>query len=376
MNSVLILCILQDLNKSTNILHTRVYKRMDHLFKTRENVLTIMHDVSKKYIVFSDFHRGVSDRADDFKPKNRKTYVHALSYYYNNGYTLIHLGDVEELKEQFLLKNVVDHQPNESILTSEKLFYQQNRLIKVFGNHDSQWSNTKTVRKYLEPHFSNVKVYEGVLLEFKESPDVMLVHGHQGYSWIKTNIAEKLVLPIYKLGLNLFGVSRKVNYESYCKIDKIENEFYDWVKDQEDMILVFGHTHRPLWGSSTHIESLEKQLDEKRKKLEDLAREKRIKVRELILNAASYGIVPLVNSLREVIKKIRVKMKDTGVCRSPLPLPLLFNTGCCIFDDGDITGIEIDSDELRLIKWGSESGGKIERKELEKGALDSFVIPN
>jgi hypothetical protein len=31
--------------------------------------------------------------------------------------------------------------------------------------------------------------------------------------------------------------------------------------------------------------------------------------------------------------------------------PTYFNSGCCCYNDGDITGIEIEDGYLRLIKW-------------------------
>ncbi len=34
--------------------------------------------------------------------------------------------------------------------------------------------------------------------------------------------------------------------------------------------------------------------------------------------------------------------------------PSYFNTGCCCFTDGDITGIEIEEGEIRLIKRKKE----------------------
>ena len=33
--------------------------------------------------------------------------------------------------------------------------------------------------------------------------------------------------------------------------------------------------------------------------------------------------------------------------------PSYFNSGCCCFIDGDITGIEIENGKIRLIKWTS-----------------------
>jgi hypothetical protein len=43
---------------------------------------------------------------------------------------------------------------------------------------------------------------------------------------------------------------------------------------------------------------------------------------------------------------------------SPADLPLVefrkpsyFNTGCCCYLDGDITGLEISEGEIRLVRW-------------------------
>ena len=35
--------------------------------------------------------------------------------------------------------------------------------------------------------------------------------------------------------------------------------------------------------------------------------------------------------------------------------PSYFNTGCCCFNDGDITGIEIEGGTIRLIKWHQDN---------------------
>ena len=40
-------------------------------------------------------------------------------------------------------------------------------------------------------------------------------------------------------------------------------------------------------------------------------------------------------------------------------LPIYFNTGSCAFDDGDITGMEIEDGMIRLIKWAHGSHKRI-----------------
>jgi predicted phosphodiesterase len=351
---------------------SRLHKRLDKIYSTRDNILTLRPEQTEKFIVFSDFHRGLSDHADDFKDSNEISYRTALSHYYHNDYTLIHLGDVEELKEQFIIKKVMTH--HDILQQMEMLFHQKNQFYKVWGNHDSQWGNHRQVKKHLHPIFPGIVVYEGIIMEFEDLPKIFLVHGHQGYSWMKTNVAEKFVLPIWKFGMNLFGIQRKIGYENYCRIEKTEQEFYDWVVGQEDLLLIFGHTHRPLWGSSTHIEKLEKELEQKRKELEDIADIKGETVRQVIDKQDIYNIRPLVAAVKEIIQKIQQKMKESGTCRSPIPLPVLFNTGNCIFEDGDITGIEIEDHKMKLVKWGKNGGPEVIRQELEAGDLSGFRI--
>jgi hypothetical protein len=55
-----------------------------------------------------------------------------------------------------------------------------------------------------------------------------------------------------------------------------------------------------------------------------------------------------------------------------------FNTGCCCFNDGDITGIEIEGDRIRLIEWkyveDIPTRVVLEECELEK-LLDASFAP-
>ena len=36
--------------------------------------------------------------------------------------------------------------------------------------------------------------------------------------------------------------------------------------------------------------------------------------------------------------------------------PHYFNTGCCSFLDGDVTGLELADGEIRLVRWPDNSG--------------------
>ena len=52
--------------------------------------------------------------------------------------------------------------------------------------------------------------------------------------------------------------------------------------------------------------------------------------------------------------------------------PSYFNTGCCCFNDGDITGIEIENGYIRLIKWHEEDK-TVSRKILEEKLLEDLL---
>jgi hypothetical protein len=52
--------------------------------------------------------------------------------------------------------------------------------------------------------------------------------------------------------------------------------------------------------------------------------------------------------------------------------PTYFNSGCCCYNDGDITGIEIADGFIRLVKWESKSG-PAKRMVLEESPLDFLL---
>jgi hypothetical protein len=52
--------------------------------------------------------------------------------------------------------------------------------------------------------------------------------------------------------------------------------------------------------------------------------------------------------------------------------PTYFNSGCCCFSDGDITGIEIENGSIRLIKWTSINH-QPQRCVLEEKSLKELI---
>ena len=108
---------------------------------------------------------------------------------------------------------------------------------------------------------------------------------------------------------------------------------YDWSAAQQNTVLVTGHTHQPVFNSLTHLERLYQQL-KKARTLNDADAQKKIEA-EIPRRKREYDFV---HHSFDTMK------------------PTYFNSGCCCFEDGTITGIEISDGFIRLIKWSLVSG--------------------
>jgi hypothetical protein len=207
-----------------------------------------------------------------------------------------------------------------------------------------------------------IKVYEGVVLKSvirnHESGvntsgselTIFLTHGHQGDAQSDGNKFSKFFVawiwaPLQSL-LRINPNTPAYNAEKKTLHNSI---MYEWSSQQKDTLLVTGHTHQPVFRSLTHLEKLYKdfQLAEKEKNAQQLsALLDEIKLREKEFTAVSVDYM---------------SMK-----------PSYFNSGCCCFSDGDITGIEIADGFIRLIKW-SLIDGKPTRIPLEEILLRELV---
>lgn len=313
--------------------------------------LIIPFDLSgAKFIILSDEHKGTRDTADDFRT-SEKNYLAALDYYFHNGFYFINLGDCEELWEnkpdKVMEKNQID-------LQAEWRFLQQDRYYRVFGNHDLQWKYEFPRTRFLKPVFGDkLKIYEGVLLTTthnNRSYSIFCTHGHQGDqksdgNAFSTWFVAAIWTPLQRfLDINVNSIS-----DSFELVDKHNIIMYEWSATQQNLVFISGHTHKPVFSSLDHIERLTKQL-EKAKATNDTDGMQRIQA-ELEKRKAEYA---------------GKQFHKTMV------IPSYFNSGCCCFSDGDITGIEIEGDNIRLIKW-KEEAGQCNRIILEESPL-SYVF--
>ncbi|RYD77102.1 MAG: hypothetical protein EOP53_13560 [Sphingobacteriales bacterium] len=149
--------------------------------------------------------------------------------------------------------------------------------------------------------------------------DIFLTHGHQGdlmsdNNWLSTWIVAHIWMPLQRyLRINVNSAS------SDFSLRNVHNKMmYGWSIEQQNLLLITGHTHSPVFASGRY-------LDHPSNKIE-------------------------TPEPRQMLK------------------PTYFNTGCCCFNDGDITGIEISDGFIRLVKW-TDRNMEPTRKVLEEKEL-------
>ena len=299
-----------------------------------------------RLIVFSDHHKGARDGADDFQ-RCERAYNAALAYYLASGHRLVALGDVEELWE-CAPAEVIGSYPQTLGLEAE--FHKAGRYDRFFGNHDDLWGEPRQVSKRLGNLFPHLSVREALKLRVTSQGSTVgllfLAHGHQGtrdsdrFSGVSRLFVRHVWRPLQRK-LRMASTTPAVDWELRGAHD---TAMFEWARDHGDRpVLIAGHTHRPVFGSSKP----ELETDRKSSEIEPELLER---------EAAGAGQGELARLRAELewarAEERRVRNQTPGSV-SP---PCYFNTGCCSFGDGDITGLEIADGAIRLVRWPDRDG--------------------
>lgn len=299
-----------------------------------------------KFIVLSDQHKGGKDLADDFR-LTEKNYMCALQHYYDNGFAFINLGDCEELWES-TPGTVIEK--NRLTLLEEAQFLASGRYHRIYGNHDLEWNYPIQQSLYLKPIFGpQLKIYEGLLLTTSYNDkkyNIFLAHGHQGDQRSDGNAFSKwFVAAIWTPIQRFLEISIDTISDSFDLVDKHNIMMYEWSATQENLLFISGHTHKPVFASLDHIDRLAKQLEK----------------------ATSENDTEMIANINAEMGRRKKEYEGKKLVKT-MARPTYFNTGCCCFSDGDLTGIEIDSGYIRLVKWKANAVGG-ERMVLEESPL-------
>jgi len=303
------------------------------LVRTVETTWNLDHD---RVVVFSDLHRGQGDHADDFRT-SADTYRRALEFYFDAGFRLVVLGDVEELWEGWPRKVIPKYK---DILETEARFFRDStdRYIRVWGNHDDLWQYPHQVAKHLAPFFGELHVVEGVDVTIKrEDTDlgrVFLVHGHQGTAASDRlgKVSRHFVRWVWRPVQRLFKIRRNTPATDFEIRGKHDRAMYEWAAARNDRILIAGHTHNPVFVSRPHVATIE-----------------RIK-----RHLSDHGD-PTIASSEQIEEEIAWAKREANINGDELEPArdrgCYFNSGCSCYSNGDITGIELADGEIRLVRW-------------------------
>jgi predicted phosphodiesterase len=310
---------------------TEVHKSLSRLLRNikerpGKKGLVLNIDVHDKFIIFSDHHKGNKDHSDDFN-NNEPNYLAALEYYLLNKFTYINLGDSEELwkyvPEQVISKNI-------KALKLEARFQEQGRYHKAFGNHDVTWKDKLSVDKWFKDIFTlPLPIWEGLLLKTTinlQPISIYLTHGHQGDKMSDNNsFSTWMVAHVWRPVQRYLEINVNTPAKDYLLRDKHNILMYEWSSHKENLLLITGHTHKPVFASGRYSD--------------------------------------------HESNKIGILSKD----EKPKLKPSYFNSGCCCYNDGDITGIEVADGKISLIKWHLENNTSA-RVVLEEALLQQVVV--
>lgn len=278
---------------------------------------------SIKMVLFSDHHRGKRDASDDFV-QCEQTYLAALNYYDEKQFELGLLGDVDELWENKVADVGDDYM---DVMQAERRFYLTDRMYRIWGNHDDYWREEIIFDRYMGHSFKGLPVEEGYIINLLDKGErigeLVLVHGHQGSlgSDRFSTISRFFVRVFWRNWQNLIGHKLSSPTENLKIRSKTDRVMYEWAAKRSGTVIICGHTHQPIFTSKSHLDQLE-ELSEKGE-----------------LEATASDLLK-----QKQVEQTHVKVKGHRK-------PCYFNTGCCSFSDGDITGIELEQGKIRLVRW-------------------------
>lgn len=296
-----------------------------------------------KIVIFSDLHMGDGRSQDDFH-KNSNLFLAALKeYYYKNNYILVLNGDVEEL-HRYQLKGIKKQW--EDVYEIFCQFHEDNRLYKIYGNHDSRLFG------YKESELG-CPTLKSLVLKMKEKR-LFIFHGHQASFYYNTfDDLMSLILKFVAVPLRIKSYSVAHNNMKKSHVEKMA---YDYARSRQ-MVSIIGHTHRPLFESFSKIDTLKFRIESLLREYQKSTKKNKLQLEKEILIC------------KDEIKKHAEKGGEdhsiSSLYSEDIIVPCVFNSGCVIGKRG-MTSLEIADGNISLVHWyGSDINIKYVKKDVD-----------
>lgn len=329
---------------------TEIYREIVDKPNSKEGALYELDLRGGTTIIFSDHHKGNRGGGDEFR-NAEKNYLAALDYYNDKGAVYINLGDSEEFWK-FNIFSIMKH--NKATFERERKFVDRKAFYKIYGNHDLFWKIDPFADMYLWQLYGKaINIYGGIVIRVSldngKHVDVFCTHGHQGDKNSDGNAFSKWFVT-YIWGPFQTFLEININTPANTQGEKtLHNRImYEWSQQQENLILITGHTHQPIFHSYSHLQTLEEALEKAQKS----------------------GNKDLEKELQEKIDRHPDQCQNKKITIGKYR-PTYFNAGCCCFSDNSISGIEIADGYVRLVSW-EDDRDKSKRVVLEELALSEI----
>ncbi len=318
--------------------HSKKHSHLDRLLSSAKSVTL---DDSSKVLVLSDLHIGNGGRHDEFRQNAELLKTVLGRYYLPEKYSLVLNGDIEELFK-FSLETIASKWSDFYDLFLE--FEKNGFFWKTWGNHDAALLDEREYRLASS-------LVESLKFQYGDET-LLLFHGHQAahFLWqtcsmplLSRTVIFFLRYIVKPLGIRNFSVA----YNSRKRF-MLEQSIYEF-SNQEKIVSIIGHTHRPLFESLSKADFLNFRIEELCRAYSAADGEKRA--------AIKLSIVELKGELDGCYKKGKVTGLRSGIYNN-LTIPSVFNSGCTIGKRG-ITALEIEGSTIRLVYWYN---GKQNRK--------------
>ncbi len=256
------------------------HKNLDNLFK-KWQLEPLMLDSESRIVFMSDCHRGNGGHGDDFA-HNRIIFMHSLTWYRQEGFTYIEVGDGEELWENPDFSRI--HWAYSDVYIRLGYLHSEGRFILIWGNHNNAWRQPEQIAQNLMPalwfYFDGRpspmledmnpgllhRILSGEVLPSDDRPilkqlrsrdaivlkhsgtgmEILVTHGHQGelFGDRLWRLSRFLVRHVWRMLQNAGFRPRITPAGNYALMKRIESRLTSWCR-RTGIPLIVGHTHQP-----------------------------------------------------------------------------------------------------------------------------------
>ena len=304
-------------------------KKADFILSLQEFMTrspSIVADGSERLVFISDLHLGDGSSRDEGL-RNEELLIAALElFYYENGYTLVLNGDVEELFRFEFTEILAAHSRLFAIFDR---FQKDGRLWMLVGNHDLAILTLENPPWPLN-HALRIEHPEGIILAY---------HGHQSSSfYVRYHYMSDFLVRYLAHPLRIRNLDRPMTNKRRLGT---ERRIYQASRALR-IASITGHTHRPLFESLGTYDYLRFSLERliiEYGKAEDEA--KGVLEREIRFHA---------EEIRRMAAHSRRRSARSLYDRDGVAVPCLFNSGSTIGRHG-FTALELKGGAISLVYW-------------------------